>query len=501
MADVEVFNGNGGLVQSINDYNNTVGPYADIPLETRLETSLDSFISFNDRVLADYRQGGYINYGIQSDGTFRVDLDNYTIEYTGSFSTAGSYVTEVDFYEISTTNLLEYAGEFYYAGLPLFTNFAGNVLYEQVASSNSQGRFSLDGNVVGSPNGFLEGLITDWTYVLNADADGNKVVDVAFGGDVAFDNRGGSVDVKTGEFRGVGFATVAADNAGNVGDVLNSVTFTDISVPTTITNSNFNILEGDDAISLTGTFGSLIYTSTGDDDITGSVGNDSIYGQSGNDTLEGGKGSDFLDGGSGLDFAIMGGPESDFTSRKTSDGGLELTDTSPNGGGTDYLTEIERIYFTDIAVALDTMGIAGEAYRLYKAAFDRTPDLPGLGFQIEQLDSGLSLVDVANGFINSPEFQADYGANPSDREFVQLLYENVLDRQPDASGYDFYISAMQDGLSRAQVLVGFSNSPENIQNVASLVADGIRYVPYGLSDSMVPGASSVDSSPSVFGAL
>lgn len=298
----------------------------------------------------------------------------------------------------------------------------------------------------------------------------------------------------------------------------------DFNVPATVVESFINLgdveglqqylLEGNDYVEGS-PFNDRLIAWGGDDLMVGGAGSDALYGSNGSDTLRGGLGDDFLIGGDGLDFAIMAGPQSNFTSRVTPDGALELTDTAPNGNGTDYLSEIERIRFTDVTVALDTAGIAGEAYRLYKAAFDRTPDLTGLGFWIENLDSGVSLLEAANGFINSAEFQADYGANPSDRDFVQLLYENVLDRQPDASGYEYWVSAMQNGLSRAQVLVEFSNSPENIQNVAPLVANGIRYVPYGLSDDMEPtsarpmdgfdtieaGALSVDTSPSVFVAL
>mgnify|MGYP001077546109 CR=1 FL=1 len=298
----------------------------------------------------------------------------------------------------------------------------------------------------------------------------------------------------------------------------------DFTAPATLVESFINLgdVEGLQQYLLSGNdyvegspFNDRLIAWGGDDLMMGGAGSDALYGSNGNDTLRGGAGDDFLIGGDGLDFAIMGGPLSNFTSRVNPDGALELTDTAPNGNGTDYLAEIERIRFTDVVVALDTTGIAGEAYRLYKAAFDRTPDLTGLGFWIENLDSGVSLLEAANGFINSAEFQADYGVNPSDRDFVQLLYENVLDRQPDASGYEYWVSAMQNGLSRGQVLVEFSNSPENIQNVAPLVANGIRYAPYGLSGNMETanvrpmdefdiirsGTLSMDTSPSVFGAL
>ena len=58
---------------------------------------------------------------------------------------------------------------------------------------------------------------------------------------------------------------------------------------------------------------------------------------------------------------------------------------------------------------LNTQGTIGdpnmdEAYRLYQAALERTPDTPGLGAWTAQLDSGISPLQVAQGFVSSNEF-------------------------------------------------------------------------------------------------
>jgi len=74
--------------------------------------------------------------------------------------------------------------------------------------------------------------------------------------------------------------------------------------------------------------------------------------------------------------------------------------------GTIQLHEVERILFPDSAIALDIDGAAGEAYRIYKAAFDRAPDLEGLGYWINATDKGAGVTGVAGGFIGSVEFQS-----------------------------------------------------------------------------------------------
>ena len=48
------------------------------------------------------------------------------------------------------------------------------------------------------------------------------------------------------------------------------------------------------------------------------------------------------------------------------------------------LTNPSRLVFADGGIAFDLNGTAGKAYRLYQAAFNRTPDLAGLGYWIEQ---------------------------------------------------------------------------------------------------------------------
>jgi hypothetical protein len=142
------------------------------------------------------------------------------------------------------------------------------------------------------------------------------------------------------------------------------------------------------------------------------------------------------------------------------------------------LGHYKRLQFSDKNLALDITGIAAEAYRIYKAAFDRTPDLPGLGYWISKMDEGATVVQVSSGFIASAEFQSLYGTNPSNNQFVDLLYQNVLDRNPDAGGYSYWNAMLANGLSRADVLAYFSESTENVANVAPLIANGIEYLPY-----------------------
>ena len=145
--------------------------------------------------------------------------------------------------------------------------------------------------------------------------------------------------------------------------------------------------------------------------------------------------------------------------------------------GTDTLTGFKRLEFNDgvLALDIDAGDTAGQAYRLYQAAFARTPDMPGVAYHMNDMESnGLALENVANNFIASPEFKTKYGENTSDDDFINLLYQNVLGRTPDDSGLAFYKNHFNEGtMTRAAALIGFAESPENIALVGPQIEDGI----------------------------
>lgn len=189
----------------------------------------------------------------------------------------------------------------------------------------------------------------------------------------------------------------------------------------------------------------------------------------GDDVLVLTSGSDVIDGLGGLDVAVMGGARTSFDITRSGDTLLVV------GQGSDSLTSIERLAFTDGTLAFDIDGNAGQAYRIYQAAFDRTPDTGGLSYWIKSMDAGTTLADVAEGFVRSDEFIYTYGLNLADEAFVGGLYENILGREGEAAGISFWVDALENGTSRASILYGFSESAENVTGVAPAIADGIWF--------------------------
>jgi serralysin len=231
---------------------------------------------------------------------------------------------------------------------------------------------------------------------------------------------------------------------------------------------------------ITVNFGSVIENAIGgqgNDNITGNAADNKLSGGAGNDLLKGLAGNDTIDGGPGLDTAVFSHNRADFVLNKLANS-IEVTDKLLIDGR-DTLLFVERLQFADINLAMDIDGVAGKAFRLYQASFDRVPDLGGLGFWIADMDRGDSLNAVANFFIDSAEFKALYGATSTDTVYVTGIYKNVLHRAPDAEGLKFWLDAINvHAQTRADVLIGFSESFENQAQVLAKITNGIEYQAY-----------------------
>jgi hypothetical protein len=178
------------------------------------------------------------------------------------------------------------------------------------------------------------------------------------------------------------------------------------------------------------------------------------------------------------DTAVFPRALSDFTFTKTETG---YTVPILWGGYSVELTSIERALFTESkdALALSMAGNLGQVYRLYQAAFDRTPDKVGFGFWLSVSDAGQTLTAISQSFIDSAEFTDLYGANTSNTAFVDALYDNILHRDGDATGVAFWNGVLDHGISRADVLVEFAESVENRAQLADVIGNGFAYTPYG----------------------
>ncbi|MGZ7087141.1 MAG: DUF4214 domain-containing protein, partial [Ilumatobacteraceae bacterium] len=203
-----------------------------------------------------------------------------------------------------------------------------------------------------------------------------------------------------------------------------------------------------------------------------------VTGTANNDTLHTTVANVAIDGGAGIDTLVVNGPRANYTLAHEV-WGFGLTD-NVGSGGHDALLNVERVQFSDNNyLALDISGDGGQIFRLYQATFDRAAEPAGLGYWIWRMDGGSSLVQVATEFMHQPEFVAMYGTNPTDSEFINNLYKHVLHRDADAAGYAYWLNVLHNSPNaRTDVLIDFSESPENQALVIDHIKDGMVYTPW-----------------------
>ena len=155
----------------------------------------------------------------------------------------------------------------------------------------------------------------------------------------------------------------------------------------------------------------------------------------------------------------------------------DIWSISSNLLGTDLLENYTRISFENgtLALDIDQGETAGQCYRLYQAAFARIPDIAGVAYHINDMESnGLSIQQIASNFMASPEFINMYGENPSDNDYINALYQNVLGRGAGTEEVAYYQDHFDKGIwDRPQVMINFAESPENINLVSPQMENGI----------------------------
>lgn len=203
--------------------------------------------------------------------------------------------------------------------------------------------------------------------------------------------------------------------------------------------------------------------------VLGGASDDIVFARGGDDLIYSHRGSKYIDGGSGIDTVIYESRSDDYSVTRSADSLFVQ-----GFGSNDRLVSVERIDFSDRILAFDDN--TAQMYRLYQAAFDRTPDTAGLSYWVAEADAGVSLLQAANNFRGSAEFRDLYGPNPTNDEFIDLLYLNVLNRGADQGGYDYWNGRMAAGLSEGEVLVEFSQSQENVTNTQAALWDGVWLV-------------------------
>jgi len=198
----------------------------------------------------------------------------------------------------------------------------------------------------------------------------------------------------------------------------------------------------------------------GDDVILGTEGDDMISGLAGDDSLTGAGGNDLIDGGSGMDTATWGGSAGAYALGFGSAGwtvqalsGLE---------GTDTLSNIERIQFSNKTIHIDTEASASmpsvpdALYQFFITAFDAAPGITYLRQLSDAYESGMSVQEIVSVFTTKPQFLALYPEDMSQQAFAGALVTRVVGTSASASARETAAgdikAALDIGMSRAEII-------------------------------------------------
>jgi len=171
-----------------------------------------------------------------------------------------------------------------------------------------------------------------------------------------------------------------------------------------------------------------------------------------NDTIKGQPGTDFFDGGLGLDTVVYSGPMERYNITKS---GNRYVVSEPTGSDdTDYLTNIERLQFSNGKVALDLAGNAGEAARLIGALLGPSyvKDKALAGVVIGLLDQNYSPQTIATLGLGTSMYLGLAGSG-SNEDFVKHVFKNVTGRAPVESELQAYVGMLSAGSSQAALAV------------------------------------------------
>lgn len=206
----------------------------------------------------------------------------------------------------------------------------------------------------------------------------------------------------------------------------------------------------------------------------GSSAADNLIGGAGNDLLNGKGGNDAINGGAGIDTALFSGSRAQFVVSRNGTTSITIQDTS-GADGTDTLTQIERLRFTDFSLAFDLDGNAGIVARILGAlagnAGLHNKEYVGMGLQL--MDEGMSYSNLMHVALD-----AVLGSNPSNASVVNLLFSNIVGRAPNQAELSEYKGLLDSGaMSQTALAIAAADTTFNSDsiNLVGLSSSGLEY--------------------------
>ena len=156
--------------------------------------------------------------------------------------------------------------------------------------------------------------------------------------------------------------------------------------------------------------------------------------------------------------------------------GWDVDDTSGTEGN-DKLSNVERLKFADMSIALDLSGNAGTVAKILGAVFGRAAvaNEAYAGIGLYYVDGGMSYESLMQLAID-----VRLGAGASHQAIVDLLYRNVVGSPPPADTAAYFVSLLDhQAFTVAGLGAMAADTDLNQTNVdlVGLAQQGLEYVP------------------------
>ena len=200
------------------------------------------------------------------------------------------------------------------------------------------------------------------------------------------------------------------------------------------------------------------------------AGNDILLGGTGNDIFVPGLGSNTIEGGEGYDTLVL-----DFVldMLTISFDANDLVSILYEGGSViasslEFLAVRDGIFSLIGAIVPESNhAMADDVILLYRAGLGFGPSNESLNFWTSEFDQGQDLASLATELTTDAGFAERFGAADStaNGDFVQALYHNILGRDGDAEGVQYWQDQLSLGASRQDLLVAFALRQEHRNDV------------------------------------
>jgi len=235
----------------------------------------------------------------------------------------------------------------------------------------------------------------------------------------------------------------------------------------------------------------LLVGTSQNDSLVGTDYQDKIEALGGNDTIFGGLRNDTIDGGVGLDVVKYSGQYgsylmNNYSLQKLANGSWTVSYSGPviaiypppDTEGVDTLSNVERLQFTDMNIALDIEGNAGQVAKILGAVFggEQVGNKAYAGIGLNLLDQGVVSFDR----LMQLAIEAKLGVGATNAQVVDLLYRNLTKAAADSNAVGYWTHQIEQGAySQASLALMAAELDVNKQNInlVGLAQVGLAYLP------------------------